>query len=252
MTEDSVPVFPQPYTPAPQLLAGRTVLITGGGGGLGGETAVAAAALGATVILLGPTIPKLEAIYDRIEAAGAPQPAIVPMNLLTATWAQYEQVAETIDREFGRLDGIVHAAALFRSFSRLEDLDPRDWMDSLQVNLTAPYTLTRVMLPLLRKAPDASVVWIADQGGRAARAFQGAYGVTKAAAETLFRTWALELSSEAGLRFNSYYPGPMRTALRTRGYTGEALHESPLPATAVPPLLWLLGPDSRGVSGHAL
>lgn len=239
------------YTPAPGLLRERVILITGAGGGLGGALAQACASLGATVVLVGRTARKLEAVYDRIEAAGGPQPAILPMNLMTAPWTDYEALAATLEQNFGRVDGIVHAAAHFKGFTPLESLEPREWLDALQVNLTAPYTLTRLCLPLLRKSADASVVQIVDDGARSVRAYQGIYGITKRAAEALALGFAAELRQEPHLRFNSVHPGPMRTGLRTKGYAGESASATPPPETRLARLLWLLGPESRGVSGEA-
>lgn len=239
------------YSPAANLLRDRVILITGAGGGLGGALAEACATLGATVVLTGRTVKKLEAVYDRIEAAGGAQPAILPMNLMTAPWTEYEAFAATLEHSFGRLDGIVHAAAHFKGFARLEDLEPREWLDSLQVNLTAPYTLTRVCLPLLRHSADASVVQIVDEGARRTRPFDGIYGITQRAAEALTTSFALELQNEPNLRFNSVNPGPMRTGLRTKGYAGESGTATPPPETRLARLLWLLGPDARGTSGQA-
>lgn len=238
------------YQPDPELLRERVILVTGAGGGLGSALAQACAELGATVVLTGRTVKNLEATYDRIEAAGGAQPAILPMNLMTATWVEHEAFAATLEQNFGRLDGIVHAAAHFKGFARLEDLEPREWLDSLQVNLTAPYTLTRLCLPLLRKSADASVVHVTDDGGREVRAFHGIYGISKRAAEALFLAFATELRAEPQLRFNSINPGPMRTPLRTRGYAGEHPGATPTPESRLSRLLWLLGPDSRGISGR--
>lgn len=238
------------YAPRSGLLHGRVVLITGASGGLGSALACACAALGATIVLLGRNVKKLEAVYDRIERASGPKPAIAPLNLLTAGWKEYEDLAGVLEREFGRLDGLVHTAAHFKEFARLEDLDPREWMDSLQINLTAPYTLTRLCLPLLRRSADASVVHVTDQGGREPRAFHGVYGVAKRGAEGLFASWAQELRQEPNLRFNSVYPGAMRTELRARGYAGESAADLPAPEQALSRILWLLGPDSHGTSGE--
>ncbi len=247
--------IPAGYLAPASAFSGRVILVTGASGGLGSAAAKALAQLGAQVILLGRSVPKLEKLYDEIEAAGGAQPAIVPINLMTATWAAYEELAQTIEREFGRLDGLVHAATHFKNFTRLEDQEPRDWMDSLQINLTAPYTLTRVCLPLLRQSGDASVVFVSDDGGRRPKPFQAAYGVTKAAAENLCLSWALELENESreacGLRFNTWNPGPMSTVLRGNGYASESQTAVDPPERAVPSLLWLLGPDSRGVTGQA-
>jgi NAD(P)-dependent dehydrogenase (short-subunit alcohol dehydrogenase family) len=155
-----------------------------------------------------------------------------------------------LEREFGRLDGLVHCAAHFKGFSRLEDLEPREWLDALQVNLTAPYTLTRLCLPLLRKSTAASVVYVMDEGGREPKPFQHIYGASKRAAEGMMLTWAQELKAETTLRFNTVDPGAMRTALRAKGYMSEVLGALPLPAEKLSRLLWLLGADSAGVSGQ--
>jgi NAD(P)-dependent dehydrogenase (short-subunit alcohol dehydrogenase family) len=241
--------IPSGYAPGPGLLRDRVILITGAGGGVGSAAALAAARLGASVVLLGRNVKKLEKIYDAIEAAGAPKPAIYPMNLAGATWNEMSELYARIEREFGRLDGLVHAAAHFTVFSPLSDIVPRDWMESLQVNLTAAYTLTRLALPLLTRSADAGVVFLTDPSGRDNKAYRGALGVTKYALEGMVRSWALELEQLPHLRLNAYDPGPLRSFLRLKGYPGEDAQKLPLPETAVPGLLYLLGPDSRGLSG---
>jgi NAD(P)-dependent dehydrogenase (short-subunit alcohol dehydrogenase family) len=242
--------LPRDYIPAHKLLKDRVILITGASDGLGRATALACAGLGAQVILLGRTIAKLEKVYDAIEQSGAPTPAIYPLNLVGASWNDYAELATTLEREFGRLDGIVHCATQFKAFASLEDLEPREWMDALQVNLTSAYTLTRNCMPLLRQSPDASVVFVSDSAGRTPKAFHGIYGISKAAIEALSKTWALEVELLPNLRFNTYNPGPLRTNHRVKGYPGELVDKLSLPETAVPALLWLLGPASRGISGQ--
>ncbi len=244
--------LPASYAPAPDLLAGRRILITGAGDGLGKATALACARHGATVILLGRTVKKLEAVYDLIEQAGGAAPAIYPLHLGGASWKDYAELAITLERELGGLDGIVHAAAHFKTFSPLQDIEAKDWLETLQVNLTAGFALTRHCLPLLAARRDASVVFVSDRQGREPKPFGGAYAIAKAGVEQMMRIWAAELDGNVNLRINSYDPGPMRTGLRLKGYPGEVLEQSPPPEQAVPALLWLLGPDSRGVSGAAL
>lgn len=244
---------PAGYVPQAGLLANRTLLITGAGGGLGSAAARACARLGATVILLGKTIKTLEATYDAIEdIEGAPQPAIYPLNLFGAKWEDYGALAKAVAQNFGRLDGLVHAAAHFKNFAPLGQVSPREWLESLQVNLTAPYALTTQCLPLLDQSPDASVVFITDDGGQAPRAYSGAYGIAKYAQHGLAGTWAEELGFKPHLRFNCYDPGPMRTALRWRGYPQEDQSRLAEPADTLAPLMWLLGPGSRGCNGRDL
>lgn len=244
-----------PETPAlaADALKGRVILITGAGDGLGRATALAAAHCGATVILLGRTIKKLEATYDLIEKAGYAMPGIVPMNLNGAAWNDHQVVAETLEAEFGRLDGLVHCATHFTGFMRLADILPKDWLDGVQTNLTAAYVLTRSCLPLLEKSTDASVVFVTDTAGRTPKAYHGVYGITKAAIEAMSTTFALDSAgTHPGLRFNTFHPGPMRTAVRVKGYSGETGMANPGPEPAAQRLVWLLSNASQGLSGKAL
>lgn len=224
-------------------LAGRNILITGAGDGLGRATAIACAQQQAGVVLLGRTVKKLEAVYDAIRAAGgpepAPEPAIYPLNLAGANWNDYLELAATLERELGTLHGLIHCAAHFKEFRPLQDLEPKDWLEALQVNLTAPYALTRACLPLLQKSAGASVVFVTHPASTA-QPYSGAYGVSKSALETLARTWSAELAPAAGVRVSTYDPGPLRTNLRARGYPGESPERNIPPESAVPALLKLL------------
>jgi len=241
--------LPVAYDAPPQLLAGRVVMITGAGDGLGRATALACARHGATVVLLGRTVAKLEKVYDEIKSPGGAEPAIYPLNLAGATWNDYEQLAGTLEREFGRLDGLAHCAAHFKSFAPLADVEPKDWLEALQVNVTAVFALTRHCLPLLQQATDASVVMVSDACGRKGKAYAGGYGVSKFALEGLMQIWAGELEGAARVRVNSLDPGPMDTALRRKGFSPGAA--APDPSAAARALLWLLGPDSRPATGAA-
>ena len=240
--------IPSAYDPAPRLLADRVVLVTGAGDGLGRASALACARHGATVILLGRTVAKLEKVYDEIKSAGGAEPAIYPLNLAGATWNDYEQLGETLAREFGRLDGLVHCAAFFKSFTPLASAEPKDWLESLQVNVTAPFALTRHCLPLLEKSAAGAIVFVSDACGRAGKAYAGPYGVSKFALEGLMQTWAPELEASR-VRVNSLDPGPMDTALRRKGFSETVRGASPDAAARA--VLWLLGPDSAPASGSA-
>jgi len=240
------------YTPPEDLLVGRTVLVTGAGDGIGRAVSKGLAAHGATVVLLGRTLSKLESVYDEIEAAGGPQPAIYPMNFEGATERDYLQLAETLERELGTLEGLIHNAAQLRLLSRIDDYDAATWYQVLQVNLNAPFMLTQACLPLLRKAREGSVVFMSDRVGRRGKAYWGAYGVSKFGLEGLMQILAEELSGDGHIRVNSLDPGPCRTSLRRYAYPGEDPHTLPSPDSVVPWLLWLLGPDSAGTNGQAL
>ncbi len=160
-------------------LKDRVVLIVGASGGLGRASALAAARAGASLVLLGRKTRPLEKLYDEIAASGVAQPSIYPLNLEGATPRDYAELAAAIEREFGRLDGIVNAAASFAGLQPATEIAAQAWMLSLHVNLTAPFLLVQACLPLLGKSDDASVVFVLDDPALMRKAFWGAYGVAK-------------------------------------------------------------------------
>lgn len=238
------------WTPPPDLLRDRLLLITGAGDGIGRAVSLACAAHGATIVLLGRTTRKLEAVYDEIETAGYPQAAIYPMNLEGATGKDFEELATTLEREFGRLDGLLHNAALLGALSPIAHFDIELWYKSLQVNLNGPFQLTQACLGLLTASKDASVLFSSDRVGRQGRAYWGAYGVAKAGIENLMQILAAELEANTAVRVNSLDPGPVRTALRRLAYPGEDPRALPTPEEVVLPYLYLLGPASRDITGQ--
>lgn len=239
------------YRPAGDLLKDRIVLVTGAGDGIGRAAALAYAAHGATVVLLGKTVPKLEAVYDEIESDGGATPAIYPMHLEGATPHDYDELAKAMDSNFGRLDGILHNAASLPYLSRIKDYEADDWLKVMQVNLNAPFFMTQACLPLLDKSDDASVLFTTDRVGHVGTAFWGAYGVSKFGIEGLTQILAAELE-KGNIRVNCIDPGPTRTGLRKRAFPGEDNATLKAPETLAPLYLWAMGPDSRGTTGQRL
>lgn len=238
-----------PGTPAAGPLAERVILVVGANGGLGDAAARACAAAGASVVLLGRRVPKLTKLYDAIETAGGPAPALYPLDLAGATPDDYAQLAASIEREFGRLDGILHAAAEFKGLVSLENTDPEDFHRALHVNVTAPMLLTRACLPLLRQREDAAVVFVLDDPARTARAKWGGYGVAKAALAGLVDVLRDDLATSP-IRVHGLQPGPMRTALRGKAYFAEdpgAIPEASAYAAACVRLLGPAGKDAQPV-----
>ncbi|QFY91160.1 YciK family oxidoreductase [Magnetovirga frankeli] len=239
------------YQAAPGLLQGRIILVTGASGGLGRAIALGAAAVGATLILAGRDTAKLEQLYDEIEAAGGAQPAIIPLNLETASAHSHEELADVVRDEFGALHGLVHCAAQLRLLSRIDDYDLETWNQLLQVNLTAAFLLSQACLPLLKASDQSRLIFTSDQLGRRAKAYWGAYAVSKFGLEGLMQVLAEELESSP-VRVNSLDPGPLRTKLRKDAYPGEDENDNPPPESALPAYLYLLGADSAEVHGRAL
>ncbi len=239
------------YEPRPDLLQGRTVLITGAAEGIGAAVAEACAERGAAVILSDRTEEDLADLYDRIAENCPQEPAILPLDLEQAEEAAFQGAAQVIAQSYGRLDGLVHCAAFAPFLSRIDDYDGQEWERVLRINLTAPFLLTQACLPLLRAAPDASIIFTSDRVGRRGLAYWGAFCAAKFGIEGLMQTLAEETDGSSSIRVNSLDPGILRTGLRARLYPGENPAHLPDPKTAVARYLYLLGPDGRGISGQA-
>ena len=218
----------------------RVVLVAGAAGGLGRASALACARAGASVVLLGRRIARLEKVYDEILALKTAQPAIYPLDLAGASPRDYAELAATIEREFGRLDGIVHAAAHFEGLQPAADIEADDWLRGIHVNLSAPFLLTQACLPLLREAVQASVVFVLDDPARMGRAYWGAYGVAKHALAGLAAILREEWESTS-VHAHALLPAPMRTRLRAAAYYGENALDLPLPDATADAVVYLLG-----------
>jgi len=240
------------YQASEKLLANRYIVVTGAGDGIGRAAAISYAKHGATVILLGRTTEKLESVYDEIENAGGPQPAIVPLNLETATEHDYIDITNTIDKEFGRIDGILHNASLLGLRTPLESYDPVTWLQVMQVNVNAPFLLTQTLMPLLHRSEDASIIFTSSSVGRKGRAYWGAYSVSKFATEGMMQVMADEVDTTSNIRVNCINPGATRTAMRAYAYPAEDPMINPAPDAIMPLYLYLMGPDSKSINGKTL
>ena len=236
------------YRPAPDDLAGRVVMVTGATAGIGRAVARELVRGGATVILHGRNEKALEALYQELKPLG-PEPSVAQIDLERAQGPQYQALTTEIESRYGRLDGLLHNAAILGDRSPIEHYDIGVWQRVLLVDLTAPFILTRCMLPLLRSSADASVLFTTSSVGQRGRAYWGAYAVAKAGTERLAEVLADELESTA-IRVNVINPGRTRTRMRARAYPAENPASVPTPESVTPAYLYLLGGASRGVRGQ--
>ncbi|AVJ55465.1 YciK family oxidoreductase [Idiomarina sp. OT37-5b] len=231
------------YQARPDLLKDKVILITGAGDGIGRQAALSFAEHGATVILLGRTVAKLEAVYDEIEQAGGATPAIIPLDLKGASKQNYQDMAATIKEQFGRLDGLLHNAGILSILSPFTHIEEDDFRDSLQVNVTGPMLMTQALLPVMQLAPQASLVFTSSGVGRNGRAYWGSYSVSKFATEGMAQVIADEYDTTT-VRTNVINPGATRTSMRSKAYPAEDPKQLKTPLDLMPTYLYLMGDDS--------
>ena len=241
---------PKTYDAPAGLLDGRIILVTGATDGIGKALALRIASLGAKVILHGRSMKKLEAVYDEILAIeGAHEPTAIQLDLKKAEATAFNSLAEQLDQEFGRLDGLVHNASILGERYPLEQYDIVLWQQVMHVNVTAAFALTQVLLPLLKQSEDPSVIFTSSGVGNKGKAHWGAYSVSKFANEAMAQILAEEFAHTT-LRSNIINPGPVRTGMRAAAYPAEDRDALVRPEDMLSTHLYLLGPDSKGVTGQ--
>jgi len=233
------------------LLHGKTILVTGSSNGIGRAIALCYAKHGATVILHGRNIERLEQLYDEIIQQKLPKPAILPLDLKSATEHDFESMAKTIITELGQLDGIVHNAGMISELSPIEFTEAAKWHEIMQVNLNAVFLLTRACLPLLKESKSASIITTSSGVGKKGRAFWGAYAVSKFAIEGFTQVLADELEGSS-VRINAINPGATRTKMRATAYPAEDSSKLPTPEQITPNYLYLMGADSLTINGQSM
>jgi NAD(P)-dependent dehydrogenase (short-subunit alcohol dehydrogenase family) len=242
---------PRTHVSGPDELAGRVIAITGPTAGLGRAVAVDCAKHGATVVLIGRNTKKLEAVHAEIAALGRAEASIASFDLEKALASDYDTLADATLQRYGRLDGLLHNASLLGMLAPIEHYDVPTFYRVMHVNVTAAFALTQVLLPALKRSPDASVLFTSSSVGRKGRAHWGAYSASKFAVEGLAQVLADELRNITAVRVNVLNPGPARTAMRLQAYPAENPQTLPAPAELTGPYLALLGPASRGVTGQS-
>ena len=227
-------------------------MVTGASDGIGKALAVHIAGLGAQVVLHGRNTKTLESVYDQItKLQDSPRPSIAVLDLATADGDAYSSLVNSIEQEFGRLDGLVHNAGILGPRLSIEQYDVAEWQRVMHVNLTVPFVLTQALLPLLRKSSDPSIIFTSSGVGRVGKAFWGAYSVSKFGTEALSQILADE-NRHTSLRANCINPGPIRTKMRLAAYPAEDRDALKRAEDIMASYVYLLGPDSQGVTGESI
>lgn len=237
------------YSTSLNALDNKTILITGAGDGIGKSAALAFSKHGATVILLGRTVKKLESVYDQIVDAGYPEPAIVPLDMKGATQTHYQAMANTIVDQFGKLDGVLHNAGILGHLEPFKQITEDMFNEVMQVNLNSQFLMTQALLAALELAPKASVVFTTSSVGSQGRAFWGTYCISKFATEGMMQLLAAEYQNSS-FRFNCINPGGTRTGMRAKAFPAEDPKTLKTADDIMPLYLYLMSDDSQHESGR--
>ena len=239
------------YKVSADALNNKIILVTGAGDGIGKQAALSYAEQGATVILLGRTVAKLEAVYDEIETAGYPTPAIIPLDLKGATKQHYVDMAETIQSQFGKLDGLLHNAGLLGILSPFEQFEEAIFDEVMQINVKAQFLMTQALLPVLQKSDDSRIIFTTSTVGHKGRAFWGAYAISKFATEGMMQTLAHEMEG-THVKVNAINPGGTHTRMRAQAFPAEDISLLKTPKDLMPLYIYLMAPESADVNGQCI
>lgn len=229
----------------------KIVLVTGANRGFGLAITMDLARAGATVIMLGRDLGSLEYAYDAVVDAGLTEPILYPLDLEGATPENYQELQDNILSQFGKLDGVVHNASILGAQMPIEQYDIKLWYSTLQINLSAPFMLTQFLIPALSKSNDARVIFMSSTVGREARAYWGAYSVSKFGIEGFAKTLSEELE-KTHISVITVNPGKMRTEMRRAAYPAEDSSKVPLPEEKSQAIVYLLSSLSPKINGEQL
>ncbi|MGJ8682828.1 YciK family oxidoreductase [Paraglaciecola sp.] len=239
------------YSSKKQFLNDKTILVTGAGDGIGKQAALTYAEYGATVILLGKTVKKLESVYDQIIAKGGNEPAIVPLDLKGATAKNYQDMANTIIDQFGCLDGLLHNASFLGHIGPFGQITEEDWHAVFQVNTHSQFLMTQALLPALKKAQNSSIIFTTSGLGLKGKAYWGPYAISKFATQGMMQVLADEYEN-THIRFNCINPGPTHTALRSLAFPGENAKNLKTPEEIMDVYLYLMDSEESLDTGKTI
>ena len=244
-------IIPSSYQIKEGELKGKVILVTGANRGFGLAMTMDLSKAGATVIMMGRDLGSLEYAYDAVIDKGFQEPILYPLDIEGATPENYQSLQDDIFNQFEKLDGLIHNAAILGTMMPVDQYDIKLWYSTLQINLNGPFMMTQFLIPLLNKSDDARILFLSAEQGREAKAYWGAYGVSKFAVEGFSKTLSEELE-KTNIRVNTLDPGVMRTEMRRAAYPAEDATKNPSPESKSPAIVYLMLPVSTKYNGKQL
>jgi len=244
-------IIPSSYQIKEGELKGKVILVTGANRGFGLAMTMDLSKAGATVIMLGRDLGSLEYAYDAVIDKGFQEPILYPLDIEGATPENYQSLQDDIFNQFEKLDGLIHNAAILGTMMPVNQYDIKLWYSTLQINLNGPFMLTQFLIPLLNKSDEARILFLSAEQGREAKAYWGAYGVSKFGIEGFSKTLSEELE-KTNIRVNTLDPGVMRTEMRRAAYPAEDTTKNPLPEIKSPAIVYLMLPVTSKYNGKQL
>ena len=239
------------YKPAIDCLQNKTILVTGAGDGIGRVAALTFAKHGATVILLGKTVTKLENVFDEIINQGSKEPAIVPLDMKGATAQHYKDMVSTIMSQFPAIDGALLNASMLGELTPFTQINSQIWDDVMKVNLTAQMQLSQALIPAMMQSENASLVFTTSGVGNRGRAFWGPYSISKFATEGMMQVIADEYEGSS-LRVNAINPGATKTKMRATAFPAEDKSKIAEPEDIMAAYVYLMSDDSKTINGQRI
>ncbi len=244
-------IIPSSYQIKEEELKGKVILVTGANRGFGLAMTMDLSKAGATVIMLGRDLGSLEYAYDAVVDAGYKEPILYPLDLEGATPENYQELQDNILDKFKKLDGLIHNAAILGTQMPIDQYDIKLWYSTLQINLSAPFMLTQFLIPALMKSDDARILFLSSTVGRRARAYWGAYSVSKFGIEGFAKTLSEELE-KTQITVNTINPGKIRTEMRRTAYPAEDASTVPKPEEKSSVIVYLLSNEGSKINGEQL
>ncbi|SDE42102.1 SDR family NAD(P)-dependent oxidoreductase [Rhodospira trueperi] len=231
-----------PASPTPGRMAGRIAVVTGASRGIGRAVAKRFAVEGAHVVAVARTQAALEDLDDEVQAAGAQPLMLVPEDL--TDYEKIDQMGAALFQRFGRLDVLVGNAGYLGRLGPVGHTPPEMFQQVMDINLTANWRLIRSLDPLLRQSEAGRAIFVTSGVGHEARAYWGAYAISKAALEMMVGVYAAELL-KTNVKVNLINPGRTRTDMRREAYPGENPETLPLPDAHAEAFVRLASPECQ-------